>query len=278
MQLIPWRRACVSLVGDGSRKLNLQRWLRKFGCRVNVEKLSLYFTLVSVLKQQSQTWCFLASYIQQQIQLGCFVVTFFRDKKKLNVAKISTVYLNRDYISGSVYADALLDFLQKEIYPVLKTSREELKADFVGRYVWAKSGFQFAEKYWFKDAGCKKETMSLMEMVQRNFERFISKHSIKVNQLKIVRDRKSVLIESIQELKTPADFAAVVHSQGKEIKVAALKDEGSLSKPEPMHVGKAFMLSNYLPEGKMFIRSQGMVNFSVTALPYYNGYRDVFGL
>lgn len=209
---------------------------------------------------------------------GCFVVTFFRDKKKQDVAKISTVYLNRDYISGSGYADALLGFLKKEIYPVLKTAREELKADFVGRYVWGKAGFQFVEKYWFKDAGGKKGTMSLMEMAQRNFERFLSKHSIKVNQLKMVHGRKSVSIESIQELKTPADFAAVVHIKGKKIKVAALKDENALSKPEPMNIGKAFMLSSYLPEGKAFIRSQGMVNFSVTALPYYNAYRDVGGM
>jgi hypothetical protein len=215
------------------------------------------------------------SQVIQDSPAGCFVVTFSRDKKKVNIARISNVYLDRRVLNGHGYADALLKFLKLEIYPVMETVDEELKADFCGRYVWAKSGFQFVEKYWYKDSAQKKGTMKLWEMARKNFSRFLAEHSVDVKQLKFSRDGEDCRLKSVEQLETPADFASVVHIRGKKITLPVLMDQDVLAAPEPMDVGKAFMLRNYQPEGKAHVKSQGGAKFAVAAMPYFNAYRKV---
>ncbi|MDB5036547.1 MAG: hypothetical protein JWQ35_75 [Bacteriovoracaceae bacterium] len=186
-------------------------------------------------------------------------------------------YFNQSVMAVKGIIPTVQYFLDENFYRPLLVKVERLKADYIGRYVWAKRGFDFDPTYWFKDLDG--TTYKLLQMARINLSRFLKVHKIKTTDLLVSTESRSHSIFSLDELKTAADFANLRHKRGFKIEIMPLIGGSintvTISAPlQKMDIGKAFMLSDYGP-GKEFIKSKARVSFSAYAMPYWNGFRKI---
>lgn len=201
---------------------------------------------------------------------GYFSVLIKRDKSAGLKAEVHSVYFDRADAALAGMAPAILEFLRRDVYPGLGVVKETLKADHAGRYVWAKQGFQFEPTYWFKDDNGKGQAIRLAELARRNFARFMQANGLKISDLELAGRP----VASLEDMKTPNDFASVVHRRRKKLRTRPFV-LGALQEPADLDVGKAFMLGDYRPRDGNYVLSKAGTKFSTTAMPYWNGTRDV---
>lgn len=199
---------------------------------------------------------------------GSFSVVLKHAKNGELESHIGAVYFDRADPRISGIAPAMLRFLKDEVYPVVGVTRETLKADHAGRYVWAKQGFQFDPTYWFKDVGGRGPPIKLPELARRNFARFLNLHGLAIQDLAL----HGRPLASLEELQSPDDFASVTHRRSKKLTIQPFI-LGVLQPFAALDVGKAFMLADYRPQGGRFVLSMARTKFSPTAMPYWNGWR-----
>lgn len=191
---------------------------------------------------------------------GCFAVKIMQTKKGLE-SRIFDVYFDHSRANKHGIARNFLDFLRSNVYTQVSVTRETLKADYVGRYVWAVLGFKFSKSYWLKESKTG-PALKLWEMAQLNLKRFLDMHNIDQN----------TLSRSINSLTDPIDFAQLKST--KKVKSVILDGTNFLSDLVEMEVGKAFMLGDYRPSNQ-YIISMSRAHLSNIFMPYWNGYRIV---
>lgn len=191
---------------------------------------------------------------------GCFAAKILKTKKGLE-SRIFDVYFDHSRVNKHGIARNFLDFLRSDIYAQVPVTRETLKADYVGRYVWAKLGFKFSKSYWLKE-NKSGPALKLWEMARANLRRFLIIHNIKESDLSC----------PINMLKDPIDFAQLKAT--KKVTSCVLDGADFLSNPVEMEIGKAFMLGDYRPSGQHII-SMSRAHLSNIHMPYWNGYRIV---
>ena len=186
------------------------------------------------------------------------------------------LYFDQNFPRAGGVARAFMDYMDECFYRPLAIGRELIKADFVGRYIWAKLGFNFSQTYWYKDVDLQ-ETMDLPEMARRNFGRFLQRNGIPMSDLLYFDGGQKQKINTLADLKTPMNFASIEHQGGLTLAVRPLIGFDLLGESKKLALGKAFMLSDHRPEGDEFILSMGGTRFSASAMPYWDGYRLILG-
>lgn len=199
---------------------------------------------------------------------GSFSVLLKRGKNAELQSHIINVYFDRTDPRLSRIAPAILGFLKNEIYPVVGSPTEMLKANHAGRYVWAKQKFQFSPADRFTDVGGKGPAIGLPELARRNFSRFIQLHGVAVQNLSL----RGRALSSLRDLRTPDDFASVVHRNNRTLTIRPFM-LGARQPAIALPVGKAFMLADYRPQGGRFVTSLAGPKYSATAMPPWNGWR-----
>lgn len=196
-------------------------------------------------------------------QCGCFGAKFTKN----NVHIFDVIY---DHSIGkkTQIAYNLLDFLKNEFYVKLDIKQETLKADYIGRYAWAKLDFKFSNKYWLKESG-DSATFKLWQIAQRNFSRFLSKNNIDTSNLYDCRNNMSIQLSNLQH---PIDFSMI---KGAVINQDVLDGNKYVLPPKNMDAGKAFLLGSYLPEKNQYIISMSRAKLSNLHMPYWNGFRKI---
>ncbi|MFI5362671.1 MAG: hypothetical protein ACHQ49_11930 [Elusimicrobiota bacterium] len=208
---------------------------------------------------------------------GYFDYVVHRAKDGALEGEVRDVYFEKGDPRVSGIADVVLDFLSKDLDPLLGVTRETLKADTAGRYVWAMKGFQFdpAYRYYFDVDGKK---VSTRQIARANFGRFLKRYGIPIKKL-VLRGKP---VKSLDALTTPADFAEVVAAGGKTIRLRPLVNHKILGDEADYPVGKAFMMSNYMIDGPPYkppyvISSGGAAmgkKFAADAMPWWMGARE----
>lgn len=191
---------------------------------------------------------------------GCFAAKIIQTKKGLE-SRIFDVYFDHTKKNKHNIAKDFLAFLCSDVYSKVPVTKETLKADYVGRYVWAKLGFKFAKNYWLKESK-NSPALKLWEIARANLKRFLAVHNI----------NESDLSSPIDALKDPIDFAQLRAT--KKVKSVILDGTNFLSDLVEMEVGKAFMLGDYRPSNQ-YIISMSRAHLSNIFMPYWNGYRIV---
>lgn len=195
--------------------------------------------------------------------VGCFAVKIVEEKNGFS-ANIFDVYLNHEKYEKHGFANDILVFLRNQVYPRFNVKREKLKADYIGRYVWAKLGFKFAENYWYKDGGQGK-ALKLWEVARLNLSRFMTQNNICLSDLGL---------NDLNELRDPVDFANLKLKGGGKIKVEPQDGDKFMLNQCNVDLGKAFMIGSYMPSNS-YIVSMARSKLSAVYMPYWNGFRQV---
>jgi hypothetical protein len=259
-------------IGFPSTERKLENLAKQFRLDSN---LKTHFYLMSDKREES-LHTFLVGVVTNRkdfAPLGYFAIKFKRNVDGDLESEVDGIYFDPENIDVPQKAATLLQFLKDNLYDSLQVKREILKADYLGRYVWARLGFQFnPTKRFINDQKEKdRKTIFIIEMVQRNLARFLTLH--KISKSDLILNKKPV--SSLDQLTKPSDFADLKHKAGKQISVQPYIAFQTFGEPQLMDIGKAFMVSDYNPAETGTITSQGRTNFSATAMPYWDGYRDV---
>ncbi len=212
--------------------------------------------------------------------VGTFASKIFHDKDGELVAEIEHVRFDKNSLTVSGIGRAVILFLDAEVYAPLGIRRELIKADYIGRHVWAKLGYKFLEKYWLKDVGGG-PPIKYWELARKNFARYLKRRKLNLKDLVVYQGGKARPLSSLDELVDPIDFASVRHKKGDTISVRPLigqdaKDRYVLGDAVDLHVGQGFMVGDYTTDGKGdYIVSMARTKFAADAMPYWNGYREV---
>jgi hypothetical protein len=193
--------------------------------------------------------------------VGCFAVKILQTKKGLE-SRIFDVYFDHRRQQRHGIARDFLTFLRDQVYNVVGVKREQLKADYVGRYVWARLGFKFDKSYWYKDNGQGK-AVKLWEMAQLNLGRFLAANEMGVEDLGV----------KLEDLREPNDFAELQGSR--KVPIQVMDGTGYLCDSAELEVGKAFLLGDYRRSGGEYILSRARAKLSPIFMPYWNGYRII---
>ena len=240
-------------------------------------KLSLKARLIGPLvsSKEPNGRAFLGVFEFQGKPAGFFGYIVNTAKDGIMTGELHSVYFDKDSLPTSGIGKAILDFTGSILAPALGARREALKADYAGRYVWAKEGFQFNPKYYYYDTDGKK--YNSWELARHSLARFLDEYHIRVGDLRL----RGKPISALKELITPADFALLEHRQGRKVRVRPLVTQDTLGGETDLPVGKAFMMGNYLPTNAPFVFSQGGPaagnKFASDVMPYWVGYRDLAG-
>ena len=209
---------------------------------------------------------------------GLFSYVVAKDKKTGELAaELHSVYFDKSDPRIAGIGDRIVGFLREDMDPALDVRRETIKADYAGRYAWAKRelGFRFSPTYYFYDIDGK--TYKGAELARRILRRLLAKNGMSVSDLRL--GGKPVL--SVDDLTLPADFAELTHRSGRLIRVRPLVNDEVLDAETPLPIGKALMMGNYLPKdkrsGPRIMSSGGKAagrKFGPDAMPFWWGYRD----
>lgn len=121
-------------------------------------------------------------------------------------------------------------------------SKYKLEADWVGRYVWAKSGYQFSEETICTYNGIPNNSL---DVTRRNFQNFLNHFNIEISDLTLETNGKIQKIKSINDLSTPLHFVTLKHSKGRKLQIRPYIDNNTLGDPQLFDIGKAFSLMDY---------------------------------
>lgn len=182
---------------------------------------------------------------------------------------LSTVYFQDTFYRPSGIAGYLQRFFDKVLYQPLGVKNEFLRANYVGRYVWAKEGFRFIDLVRWSQIKDPKLTLSYSEMMRINFRRFLAAHRIAVTDLNI---------PSLEVLTEPTDLIDVRHRDGLKLWIQPMLGSNYLGHPVEMTIGKAFMMSDDAPEDRESIQMVGGLGrmvFSGRSMPPWHGVRDI---
>ncbi|MBL7666343.1 MAG: hypothetical protein JNM93_14505 [Bacteriovoracaceae bacterium] len=171
--------------------------------------------------------------------VGYTARNFTHDQFGNLVGDTEGMYINQELDEIRGIASSLFKFWYDEVYVKIPELLHVTNfADYVGRYLWAKLGYQFSETAWFWDID-HKSTIKLVDLARANLARFLERNKINPNDLS----------KPIEELQTPADFANLVHKKGKTIRMQPLigsnKNDVILGPLDDFAIGKAFLLSDY---------------------------------
>jgi len=121
------------------------------------------------------------------------------------IAEGQGVYLSSEGVPTPNLSRALMEFARSEIYLDLRVTAEVIKADYVGRYHWAKEGFDFMgkAKASYKYNG-KWPSKSTLEIVQYNFRNFLKRNSLTLRDLNLPPSKSR-----ISDFTEAKDFARV---------------------------------------------------------------------
>jgi hypothetical protein len=213
------------------------------------------------------------------VPVGMASYSLRRDLRQLVEAQVESFYTDPGFAGLSGISGAVRAFMDREIYPVLGVGRETVFCDYLGRYTWAKAGYQFQNAAYFWPDGYRNQnrTLKQVQMVRENLGRFLVKHAIATTDLVVRRpDKEEMEVRDLSELNEPRDFAYLFHRMGKTVRVAPLIGENQLGPPSAMAIGKAFLLSDYRPEAnEPPIFSKMGTRFSRFAMPKWRGVRTL---
>ncbi|MBI2646778.1 MAG: hypothetical protein HYW85_07125, partial [Deltaproteobacteria bacterium] len=112
--------------------------------------------------------------------------------------------------------------------------RERVIANWTGRLVWARLGYQFDESVtpivFYEETSPGEWTrrnsiVSQIELVRDNLRRFLKLHNIDEQELAIRTGNNMERINSIDDLASPEDFVNLIHINGKTISIKPHLDE-----------------------------------------------------
>jgi len=170
------------------------------------------------------------------------------------------------------------DFIDANFYSKMGIRKERFRADYIGRYAWAKQGYSFdTSTYFWLGQRFKSPRKKPLELVRANLNRFLKLHKIKISDLVIRNPGKPEReVKKITDLESPADFAYLFHFTGKTIRVSPLISENTLGSPANMPIGKAFMLSDPRAQpGEPYISSPMGTRFSDHSMPRWYAIRNI---
>ncbi|MBI3017297.1 MAG: hypothetical protein HYY62_04810 [Deltaproteobacteria bacterium] len=161
--------------------------------------------------------------------------------------------------------------------------RERVIANWTGRLVWARLGYQFDESVtpivFYEETSPGEWTrrnsiVSQIELVRDNLRRFLKLHNIDEQELAIRTGNNMERINSIDDLASPEDFVNLIHINGKTISIKPHLDEEVIGKTVSLPIGKAFALQTSTPQedqrNRFTVRGQSV---SDHAMPTWVGVR-----
>lgn len=185
--------------------------------------------------------------------IGFFVLSFPKGESGkiqpyLEMIKVDT---SKPEIKGlaAKLIPSISEHLQKSGY-----SRLDLEADWMGRLVWAKNGFDFDSDIMFLRGG---EKISQLDLARENLKRFLDAHNLKITDLEIKSASGNRAVSSVEDLKTPLDFIDLIHSEGKKITIRPYVGEGVFEEASEQSVGSAFALTDYSPRKDQSVKIIG---------------------
>lgn len=201
--------------------------------------------------------------------VGTFVLSL-EERGSLRVAtseflKVAPAFRNKGY--GVNLMQNIPAFYKK-----LGVHYEKLEAGWEGRAYWPTMNFRFDTSSTFFEDGVE---LSQVELVRRNFIRFLDFHKIKREDLYVLRGTQRLPIDAdYSQLREPIDFLNVKHSQGIKIMTQSYSDVDKLEPEGEMDVGLSFSLWDYRPrKGQEVEVFQGTKALSDIAMPTWIGIR-----
>jgi hypothetical protein len=167
---------------------------------------------------------------------------------------------------GSALYDELLATVKRLGYLTLK-----LNADWTGRVVWAKKGFEFDPEYLPYIDG---KRVSQEEFFRSNFERFLSAEGLSISQVGVKTSRGVQSLESMRTLRQPADYLNLVRLDGSKVRADQYVDNFVIQEGAEAELGIAFLLRPYFPRRGQKVRAfqpDDGTFVSDSAAPSWNG-------
>jgi len=167
---------------------------------------------------------------------------------------------------GSALYDELIASVRRLGYPVIK-----LNADWTGRVVWAKKGFQFNPEYMPYLEG-KRVTQEVF--FRENFVRFLASEGLSAADVGVRTPEGVRALGSLDALQQPADYLNLVRLDGAKMRSDQYVDNFIIQESVESDLGIAFLLKPYFPRPGQKIRAfqPGDATFvNDSAAPYWNG-------
>ena len=205
--------------------------------------------------------------------IGYSISKFFTKNEKRTV-KLEFIKFESNNSSVKGIADRVKS-ISLILAKSLKASNEELEADWIGRYVWAKRNYQFSNKTRFL---FNNNQISTLELAIGNFKRFIKHYKISKNDLGIKDEKGIIKIIKIEDIKRPIEFANIISISGRKIKIRPLIDLEKLGESQELDIGKSFMLRSYTPEPNqrnIIYDPEYGEYLSDISMPYWNGEKNL---
>ncbi|WP_143301908.1 hypothetical protein, partial [Candidatus Entotheonella palauensis] len=129
-----------------------------------------------------------------------------------------------------------------QLNQALGVAREFVEADWIGRLVWA-GYYDMDETHFYIEDGVR---LSLLEVLHRNFDRFLAWHHLEVYDLILATSDGKQPLTHFDQLTSPDDFARIEHRHGTLVHVEVLLDDPPRRvEHQWLPVGKAFMLADF---------------------------------
>ena len=148
---------------------------------------------------------------------------------------------------GSALYDELIASVRRLGYPVIK-----LNADWTGRVVWAKKGFQFDPTYIPSMEG-KRVTQEVF--FRENFARFLATEGLSTADVGVRTSEGVRALGSLDMLKQPADYLNLVRLDGAKVRSDQYVDNFIIQESVESDLGIAFLLKPYFPRPGQKVRA-----------------------
>ena len=237
--------------------------------------IPVLYAPLKLVKEKKAHLVFFGAFYLGHSPIGFFGYVVRKKERHLS-AEIKSVYFDKSHASVKGIAASLMEFFSQVLSPKLGVSRETLKADYVGRYVWAKQGFDFHPTDRCHDIdGLRYPTVVV---ARSSLARFLTKNNIAILEL-VLRDTP---VTQLEELKTLEDFADLSHKDNLLVTLQPLVNQNTLGPATSLPIGKAFLMSdNRIKKEDIgpFVRSKGGLlhgaKFPTDVMPCYNAIRII---
>ena len=148
---------------------------------------------------------------------------------------------------GSALYDELVGGAKRLGYPVIK-----LNADWTGRVVWAKKGFQFDPEY---NPFLEGRRVTQEVFFRENFARFLNSEGLTVADVEVRTPDGARALGSLDVLKQPADYLNLVRLDGSKVRSDQYVDNFIIQEGMESDLGIAFLLKPYFPRPGQKVRA-----------------------
>jgi hypothetical protein len=265
------REASLSVTGKNKSQL-IKEWkkvkFKSISEKTIVVKPDVFFGNAAGYGSNDKVLKVAGTFVEEgkDVPLGFFVLAFpereaGKVKPYLELIKFDTANAEIKGMSSKLIP-SVTKFLQESGF-----KNVELEADWMGRVVWAKRGFDFNPAVKLYKNG---EAINQIDLARENLTRFLDANDMKITDLEIVDSNFKRTIVSAEELKIPLDFVNLVHKKGRKITFSPYIDEGVYHQLSEGNVGVAFSLGGYAPREGQSVKILGFDGDAVSDQALFN--------